>query len=154
VQSQLKAPGRHRPDCTCGSCTSEHMSPPCWSCGAARRPLPPRPRGFPPPGAQPVIIRNGYPHPHPHPGGPRGPGPRNRERERERRRNSQNNVVMIEESFIEERMSQEDLRTWALAYTLSIDVYVCADRYLMQDFKRCISAFIINRYVDLVLLVQ
>lgn len=137
VQSQLKAPGRHRPDCACAACTSEQISPPCWSCGAARRPMPPR-RGFPPPGAGPVIIRNGYPHPH-------APGPRNRERERERRRNSRNNVVVVEEPVIEERMSQEDLRTWSLAYTLSIDVYVCADRYLMQDFKRCISNFVINR---------
>ncbi|KAH8792573.1 hypothetical protein BGZ57DRAFT_750520 [Hyaloscypha finlandica] len=137
VQSQLKAPGRHRPDCTCASCTSENISPACWSCGAARRPMPPRPRGYPPPGAQPVIIRNGYPHPQ---------GPRNRDRERERRRNSRNNVVMVEEPILEERMSQEDLHTWSLAYTLSIDVYVCADRYLMQDFKRCISAFIVNSF--------
>ena len=52
---------------------------------------------------------------------------------------------MVEEPVLEERMSQEDLRTWSLAYTLSIDVYVCADRYLMQDFKICISNFIINR---------
>ncbi|PMD25018.1 hypothetical protein NA56DRAFT_594243 [Hyaloscypha hepaticicola] len=138
VQSQLKAPGRHRPDCACAACASEQISPPCWSCGAARRPMPPR-RGFPPPGAGPVIIRNGYPHPH-------APGPRNRERERERRRNSRNNVVVVEEPVIEERMSQEDLRTWSLAYTLSIDVYVCADRYLMQDFKRCISNFVINSF--------
>jgi len=142
VQSQLKAPGRHRPDCTCASCTSENISPACWSCGAARRPMPPRPRGYPPPGAQPVIIRNGYPHPQ---------GPRNRDRERERRRNSRNNVVMVEEPILEERMSQEDLHTWSLAYTLSIDVYVCADRYLMQDFKRCISAFIVNRCVVVLL---
>jgi hypothetical protein len=140
VQSQLKAPGRHRPDCSCAACTSENISPPCWHCGVSRRPVPPR-RGFPPPPGQPVIIgRNGYPHPH--------PGPRNRERERERRRNSRNNnVVVLEEPILEERMSQEDLRTWSLAYTLSIDVYVCADRYLMQDFKKCIAAFIINRYV-------
>jgi hypothetical protein len=141
VQSQLKAPGRHRPDCSCASCTSENISPPCWHCGVSRRPVPPR-RGFPPPPGQQVIIgRNGYPHPHPG-------GPRNRERERERRRNSRNNnVVVLEEPILEERMSQEDLRTWSLAYTLSIDVYVCADRYLMQDFKKCIAAFIVNRYV-------
>jgi hypothetical protein len=44
-------------------------------------------------------------------------------------------------------MSREDLRTWSAAYTLSIEVYVCADRYLMQDLKACIAAFIINRYV-------
>jgi hypothetical protein len=107
--------------------------------------MPPR-RGFPPPPGQPVIIgRNGYPHPHP--GAP--PGARNRDRERERRRNSRNNVVLVDEPVLEERMSQEDLRTWSLAYTLSIDVYVCADRYLMQDFKKCIATFIINRFVNI-----
>lgn len=45
-----------------------------------------------------------------------------------------------------ERMSQEDLRTWALAYSLAIDVYICAERYLMRDFKECISAFIVNNF--------
>jgi hypothetical protein len=58
---------------------------------------------------------------------------------------------MVEEPILEERMSQEDLHTWSLAYTLSIDVYVCADRYLMQDFKKCISAFIVNRCVVVLL---
>lgn len=43
-------------------------------------------------------------------------------------------------------MSQEDLRTWSQAYILSIDVYVCAERYLMKDFKETISAFIINNF--------
>jgi len=47
---------------------------------------------------------------------------------------------------MEERMTQEDLRTWSAAYSLSIEVYVCADRYLMQDFKVAISAFIINSF--------
>ena len=53
---------------------------------------------------------------------------------------------MVEELVTEERMSQEDLRTWSLAYSLSVDVYVCAERYLMKDFKECISAFIINNF--------
>jgi hypothetical protein len=57
-----------------------------------------------------------------------------------------NNVVVVEEPIVEERMSHEDLRTWSLAYALSVDVYVCAERYLMQDFKTCIAAYIINRY--------
>jgi hypothetical protein len=54
--------------------------------------------------------------------------------------------VIVEEPAIEERMSVEDLRTWSLAYSLSIDVYVCAERYLMQDFKECIAAYIINNF--------
>jgi hypothetical protein len=43
-------------------------------------------------------------------------------------------------------MSSQDLRTWSYAYSLAIDVYVCANRYLMQDFKAAISAFIINNF--------
>ena len=43
-------------------------------------------------------------------------------------------------------MSQEDLRTWALAYSLSVEVYVCADRYLMPDFKKCVSDCIIDNF--------
>lgn len=48
-------------------------------------------------------------------------------------------------------MSAEDIRTWSLAYELSIEVYVCAEKYLLQDFKTAISAFVINRYVILTL---
>jgi len=132
-------PGRHRPECICASCTAEAMGPPCWSCGAGRRPPPPRNHpGRPPMQPQPVIIRNG--HPYPPPG--RGPPPPRRDR----RRSSRNNIIVIEEPTLEERMSQEDLRTWSAAYTLSIEVYVCADRYLMQDLKGCIAAFIINSF--------
>lgn len=43
-------------------------------------------------------------------------------------------------------MSQEDLRTWAMAYSLSVEVYVCADRFLMPDFKTCVSACIIDNF--------
>jgi hypothetical protein len=43
-------------------------------------------------------------------------------------------------------MSPEDLRTWAMAYSLSVEVYVCADRFLMPDFKRSVSAFIIDNF--------
>src|SRR4051812_15604080 len=35
---------------------------------------------------------------------------------------------------------------WSLAYALSVDVYVCAERYLMNDFKDCIAAYIINNF--------
>ena len=43
-------------------------------------------------------------------------------------------------------MSPEDLRTWALVYTLSVEVYVCADRFLMPDFKSCVSECIIDHF--------
>lgn len=43
-------------------------------------------------------------------------------------------------------MSEEDVRTWSMAYSLSIDVYVCAERYLMKDFKACIATYLINHF--------
>ncbi|PQE27145.1 hypothetical protein CJF32_00000111 [Rutstroemia sp. NJR-2017a WRK4] len=132
-QRQRKEPGRHRPDCNCATCTQETYGPTCWNCGVTRRIPPPRNRwmnGPPPPQPMPVMGRNGY---------PRGPG-----NPRDRRRGSRNNNIV--EPQVEDRMSPEDLRTWSMAYTLSIDVYVCAERYLMQDFKSCVSAFIINNF--------
>lgn len=86
--------------------------------------------GIPPP-PQPVVLnRHGYPA---------------RVRDRDRRRNSRNHPLS-EDSVIEDRMSVEDLRAWSMAYTLSIEVYVCADRYLMQDFKDGISAWVVNNF--------
>jgi len=132
-QRQRKDFGRHRPDCNCAGCHLETWGPPCANCGVSRRPPPP-PRnqrwynGIPPP-PQPVGGRNGYPP---------------RPRDRDRRRGSR--AVPVEELMPEERMSEEDLRTWTLAYSLSIDVYVCAERYGMLDFKGCIAACIINNF--------
>ena len=97
---------------------------------------------------RPPLPRNrwpGVPPPHPHapvlimPGPPGG-------RDRDHRRRSRNDATVVEEPVYEERMSVEDLRTWSLAYSLSVDVYVCAERYLMQDFKECIAAYIINNF--------
>lgn len=36
-------------------------------------------------------------------------------------------------------MTEEDLRSWLMAYELSVDVYICADRYLMDEFKKCVA---------------
>lgn len=33
-----------------------------------------------------------------------------------------------------------------MAYSLSIDVYVCADRFLMPEFKICVSNFIVDHF--------
>src|SRR5277367_5497186 len=125
-QELRKEPGRHRPDCNCASCTSEAIGSHCWNCAMPRRPPPPRNRwhnGIPPPPPPMAMGRNPYP-------------PR---RDRDRRRGSRNNTVVGEEAVLEERMSREDLHTWSLAYSLSVDVYVCAERYLMNDFKNCIA---------------
>ena len=43
-------------------------------------------------------------------------------------------------------MTSEDLRTWSLSYLLSVDVYVCADRFLMPDFKQCVARCIFDNF--------
>lgn len=132
-QRQRKEPGRHRPDCNCAQCTLESYGPACWNCGVTRRIPPPRNRWMngipPPPQPVPVMGRNGYPHPPGH---------------RDRIRGARNNA--LDEAPVDERMSQEDLRTWSIAYSISVNVYVCAERYLMQDFKSCVAAFIVNNF--------
>jgi len=75
-----------------------------------------------------------------------GPGHRHRNRDRRRGSPRSNDPIVVEEPLPEERLSPEDSRTWCLAYTLSVDVYVCAERYLMQDFKACIAAYIVNAF--------
>lgn len=142
---QRKELGRHRPDCTCAACATGEA--PCWSCGVVRRAGPQirlhnaPPRYLPPH----LIVQNHHPPP---PNRPPGPVPllpaawaRGRNVHQERRRGSRNGGPDVEK-----RMSFEDLRTWSLTYTLSVDVYVCAERYLMQDFKECIAAYIINNF--------
>ena len=44
----------------------------------------------------------------------------------------------------EPRMDGEDMRTWLMAYELSVDVYICAERYCLDDFKSCIRLCIID----------
>lgn len=44
----------------------------------------------------------------------------------------------------EPRMDGEDMRTWLMAYELSVDVYICAERYCLDDFKACIRLCIID----------
>ena len=39
-------------------------------------------------------------------------------------------------------MDTEDMRTWLMAYELSVDVYICAERYCLDDFKTCIRSCI------------
>lgn len=158
-----KQPGMHRPLCNCQACMTE-IGPPCWNCGATRNPPPPRrlgPHPPPPPNVFPHLHPpppppppHGWPNRGPPPrAGPvfpnelrRGPPPR---RTADGRRDPRERALGIEEpaSNLEDRLSAEDIRTWSLAYELSIEVYVCAEKYLMQDFKAAIAAFVINRYV-------
>lgn len=41
-------------------------------------------------------------------------------------------------------MDAEDMRTWLMAYELSVDVYICAERYCLDDFKACVRLCIID----------
>jgi hypothetical protein len=43
-----------------------------------------------------------------------------------------------------DRIRGEDLRTWLLAYELNIDVYICANKFLMDGFKAAIAREVIN----------
>lgn len=36
------------------------------------------------------------------------------------------------------RIQGEDLRTWLLAYELNLDIYICANRFLMDDFRKAV----------------
>lgn len=38
-----------------------------------------------------------------------------------------------------DRMQGEDLRSWLLTYELNLDVYICANKFLADDFKLAIS---------------
>ncbi|KAL3423720.1 hypothetical protein PVAG01_05467 [Phlyctema vagabunda] len=117
-----KEPGRHRPDCNCETCLSQLASPPCWNCGVTRRaPVPRHARG---PYAAPVdrnARRINVPRP--------------------RRRHLDEDTPREQE-----RMSAEDIRTWTSAYVLSVDVYVCAQRYLMDDFMSHVAEYIVNTF--------
>ncbi|KAJ9142143.1 hypothetical protein NKR23_g7465 [Pleurostoma richardsiae] len=43
-----------------------------------------------------------------------------------------------------ERIKGEDMRIWLMAYELNIDVYTCANRYLMDDFKEEVARAVID----------
>lgn len=96
--------------------------------------------GDPPP------QRNPGRHP-PRPGLMRPGPPRPGDRDRHRRRPGPGPPGMaVEEPAPETRLSEEDLRTWSLTYSLSVEVYVCAERYMMNDLKDCVSKYIINSF--------
>jgi hypothetical protein len=135
-----KEPGRHRPDCTCATCTIDVHAPPCWNCSM------PRTRPPPPPRQPPYWYNNGMPQPPP--GQPMvlgiRPMPNVRPNDRNRRRGGGPRPPVLD-FMPEPRMSDEDLRSWFMAYELSIDVYVCAERYLINELKDCVHESVIDQ---------
>lgn len=43
-----------------------------------------------------------------------------------------------------DRISGQDLQTWLLAYEHSIDVYICANKFLLDGFKQAIARVCID----------
>ncbi|KAM5365034.1 hypothetical protein ACJZ2D_011229 [Fusarium nematophilum] len=108
--SQDKHPGLHRPGCRCPRCLARQDAARCWQCGARRF----RDAGQPHQGRHPP----GLGHPLPRgaavdtPGGPPVDPPA--------------------------RIEGEDFRTWLMTYELNLDVYICANRFLMDDFRKAV----------------
>lgn len=142
-----KHPGMHRPNCNCPQCTAA-SGPPCWSCRAPRNPppyyhaphtiyvhdgrperqprRPPRRRhhapGIPPP---PPPLTPPLP-PAPGGGGPAGTGTTG----------GGGTTTTAWPDPNGGRISGEDLRTWLLAYELHMDVYIVANKFLLEGFKK------------------
>ncbi|KUI66113.1 hypothetical protein VM1G_01639 [Cytospora mali] len=117
-----KHPGVHRPNCNCPQCANTH-GPPCWSCSA--------PRVAPP-------ITPPLPQPF-------GQGPdRSRRNHRRRGLDGRPPPLMTTASSDQARIEGEDLRTWLMAYELHMDVYICANKFLLDDFKEKIARVTID----------
>lgn len=114
-ETQEKHPGHHRPGCSCPRCLARRDFSRCWQCGAQRSregntPVPvPYGRGAPRRGIHPPGV---FPPPV--------------------------SIPMPPQQSQPERITGEDLRTWFLAYELNLDVYICATRYLMDDFRKAV----------------
>lgn len=128
-----KHPGFHRPECRCPQCLAR-SGPPCWACGAPRsvapRLLPP---GSRPPGRRPGAA-HGVHHIHVQALPPQGVLPPPPPETGSDRRGGH-----ASDDANSERIRGEDMRTWLLAYELSVDVYICANKFLMDDCKAAVA---------------
>ncbi|KAG5661653.1 hypothetical protein KAF25_005775 [Fusarium avenaceum] len=112
---QEKHPGHHRPGCPCPRCLARRDYSRCWQCGAQRSrdsnsaAHPLYGRGAPRQGVRPPMH---YPPPV--------------------------HIEIPPQPIQPERIAGEDLRTWFLAYELNLDVYICANRFLMNDFQKTV----------------
>lgn len=119
--ARQKHPGAHRIGCGCRQCLAGG-GPPCWHCLAPRFPPPP-----PLPPVNPGVI-------------PTNEGvrrPNNRPRDRSRPQSP--SVQAGRNASSGNRIQGEDLRSWLLTYELNLDVYICANKFLMDGFKLAIS---------------
>lgn len=124
-----KHPGMHRPNCSCPQCIVSLA--PCFGCGFTSRvahptAVPPPPLPAPMPGPRSHRHRRRGPDGHPL---PRGVSP----------------PPLTPASYDSVRIKGEDMRTWLMALELNIDVYICANKYLLDDFKPKIARVIIDQ---------
>lgn len=122
-----KHPGMHRPQCSCPTCFVSLQ--PCYSCGFTSRV--PQQNNLPPP--IPIIPP---------------PGVRSH---RHRRRGPDGRVLPRAASpptppapYDPARIKGEDMRTWLIAYAFNLDVYICANKFLLEDFKQKIARVTID----------
>ncbi|KAM0341725.1 hypothetical protein ACHAPU_009858 [Fusarium lateritium] len=112
-ETQDKHPGHHRPGCACPRCHARRDYSRCWQCGAQRSRDGVSAARFPYGLAAPrqgVRPPGLYPPP----------------------------ITIPPQQDQPERITGEDLRTWFLAYELNLDVYICANRFLMDDFQKTV----------------
>lgn len=123
-----KHPGMHRPQCSCPTCIVSLQ--PCFSCGFSSRGvpqtnfLPPPPPIIPIPGVRSHRHRRRGPDGRVLPGAARPPTPP-----------TPSNSA---------RIKGEDMRTWLIAYAFNLDVYICANKFLLDDFKQKIARVTID----------
>jgi hypothetical protein len=147
---QEKHPGVHRPNCTCPQCTGAG-GPPCWSCRAPRNP-PPMHYGVGfdvfgrPPGVERQPRRPVRHHRHQRHGGPNNNNNNNNNNNTTPPNPNDPSSASASSSLPWAatdpnggRISGEDLRTWLLAYELHLDVYIAANKFLLEDLKKEIA---------------
>ncbi|KAK3337139.1 hypothetical protein B0T19DRAFT_61867 [Cercophora scortea] len=129
-RARQKHPGRHHPSCRCPQCLTI-PGPNCWHCQAPRAPPPPIVMPLHP-GAvvmdRDLTARQDRRNPanRRRQPGPIPPPPPNADPNGNR------------------RIQGEDLNTWLIAYELHIDVYILANKFLLDDFKQEIARVTID----------
>ncbi|KAI1382220.1 hypothetical protein F4677DRAFT_19065 [Hypoxylon crocopeplum] len=142
-RERRKHPGAHRPGCACRQCLMR-AGPPCWNCAAPR--VPPQPAAAMPAHFPPgVVVVNADPPRHQRnrrhrPNRHRPPTPPPAVPDSSSSTNNNNNS----NDNNTDRIQGQDLRTWLLAYELNIDVYICANKFLLDDFKRAVARVCID----------
>ncbi|KAF7544198.1 hypothetical protein G7Z17_g10153 [Cylindrodendrum hubeiense] len=109
--SREKHPGMHRPGCHCPQCTLRHDNSRCWQCGARR------------------LRSNNHPQP---------PGGRGLLPHQQRPGMTVNMTQPLPANAPSYHIRGEDMQTWLMAYELNLDVYICANRYLMDGFRTAV----------------